>query len=116
MVEGQRQGGYTDLYEIICCDCGDNPYLDYREVSPKPQRIRGPHPIAVGVTAYKEHVQQHPGEQAIPPAMRSNADNRPLPVRGYKPAAIDTRGPAGSRGAASDALPSPANRIREDRR
>jgi hypothetical protein len=77
VVEGHPQGGYTDLYEIICCDCGDDPDLDYREVSPELQRIRGPYPIAVGVTAYKEHVQQHPGEQAISPSMRSNADDRP---------------------------------------
>ena len=34
MVEGRPEGGYTDLFEIICCDCGDHPYLDYCEVSP----------------------------------------------------------------------------------
>jgi hypothetical protein len=34
MVEGRPEGGYTDKYEIVCCDCGDHPYLDYREVSP----------------------------------------------------------------------------------
>ena len=34
LVEGQPEGGYTDVYEIICCDCGDNPDLDYREASP----------------------------------------------------------------------------------
>jgi hypothetical protein len=32
IVKGQAEGGYTDAYEIICCDCGDHPGLDYREV------------------------------------------------------------------------------------
>ncbi len=59
MVEGQPEGGYTDLFEIICCDCGDHPDLDYRDVSPEFQRIRGPYPIAAGVTAYKQHVGRH---------------------------------------------------------
>jgi hypothetical protein len=39
MLEGLPEGGYTDRYEIICCDCGDHPYLDYREVSPELQRV-----------------------------------------------------------------------------
>jgi hypothetical protein len=33
IVEGRPEGGYTDEFEIICCDCGDDPGLDYREVS-----------------------------------------------------------------------------------
>jgi hypothetical protein len=44
IVEGRPEGGYTDEYEIICCHCGDDPDLDYREVSPELQRIRGPYP------------------------------------------------------------------------
>ena len=60
MVEGQPEGGYTDLFEIICCDCGDDPDLDYHDVSPELQRIRGPYPIAAGVAAYRKHVAQHP--------------------------------------------------------
>jgi hypothetical protein len=44
MVEGRPEGGYTDLFEIICCDCGDHPDLDYREVSAVLQRVRGPYP------------------------------------------------------------------------
>ncbi len=49
MVEGRPEGGYTDVFEVICCDCGDHPYLDYREVSPELQRIRGPYPMEAGV-------------------------------------------------------------------
>jgi hypothetical protein len=59
MVEGRPEGGYTDQYEIVCCDCGDHPYLDYREVSLELQRVRGPYPIADGVAAYVKHVRRH---------------------------------------------------------
>jgi hypothetical protein len=60
MVEGRVQGGYTNAFEIICCDCGDHPDLDYRDVSPELQRIRGPYPIVAGVVAYEKHLdRQH---------------------------------------------------------
>jgi hypothetical protein len=59
IIEGRAEGGYTDLFEIICCDCGDHPYLDYREVSPVLQRVRGPYPIADGITAYVMHLRLH---------------------------------------------------------
>jgi hypothetical protein len=53
IVAGRPEGGYTNMFEIICRDCGDQPGLDYREVSPQLQRTRGPYPIAAGVTAYE---------------------------------------------------------------
>jgi hypothetical protein len=59
MVDGQPQGGYTDAFELICCDCGDDPGLDYRHVSPQLQQIRGPYLIAAGIVAYDEHVRHH---------------------------------------------------------
>ena len=60
------QGGYTNVFEIICCDCGDHPDLDYREVSPELQRIRGPYPIVAGVVAYEEHLGgQHRGAARV---------------------------------------------------
>ena len=59
IVGGEPEGGYTSAFEIICCDCGDDPGLDYRDVSPELQRLRGPYSIMVGVTAYEEHVAQH---------------------------------------------------------
>ena len=34
IAEGRPEGGYTNVFEIICCDCGDHPYQDYSEVSP----------------------------------------------------------------------------------
>ncbi len=59
VVGGRPEGGYTDAYELICRDCGDDPDLDYHQVSPEFQRIRGPYPIAVGVEAYEQHAGQH---------------------------------------------------------
>jgi hypothetical protein len=59
IVAGRAEGGYTNMFEIICRDCGDQPDLDYREVSPELQRTRGPFPIAAGVTAYENHLRLH---------------------------------------------------------
>jgi hypothetical protein len=74
IVAGQAEGGYTDAFEIICCDCGDHPDLDYAEVSPELQRIRGPYPIALGVTAYYQHLGQHHQRRAIPEPRRPAHD------------------------------------------
>ena len=59
IVESRPEGGYTDVFELICRDCGDHPDLDYREVSPKLQLVRGPYPIADGVAAYEKHCGLH---------------------------------------------------------
>jgi hypothetical protein len=68
LVEGQTEGGYTSVFEIIRCGCGDDPGLDYCEVSPGPQRVRGPYPIKAGFAAYVRHVQLHqqPGRRYRP--------------------------------------------------
>ena len=76
VVQSRVQGGYTSAYELVCCDCGDHPDLDYRDVSPERQRIRGPYSIAAGVAAYEVHVnvyhRQQPG-QAVHDAGRRPA-------------------------------------------
>jgi hypothetical protein len=59
IVDGEPQGDYTDIYELVCCDCGDNPGRDYRHVSPELQRVRGPYLIAAGIAAYQTHVRCH---------------------------------------------------------
>ena len=51
-----REGRRTGLYEIICRDCGDHPYLDYEGIPPRLQRIRGPYTLEAGAEAYAEHV------------------------------------------------------------
>ncbi|MGH3199512.1 MAG: hypothetical protein ACRDOH_26735 [Streptosporangiaceae bacterium] len=63
LVEGHPEGGYTDGYELVCCDCGDDPDLDYRDVSSRLQRIRGPYRFPAGIAAYGQHVRLHPGQQ-----------------------------------------------------
>jgi hypothetical protein len=59
MVEGRAEGGYADVFELICCDCGDDPDLDYREVAPRLQLVRGPYLIADGIVAYEQHRRRH---------------------------------------------------------
>jgi hypothetical protein len=59
IVDGRPTGPYTDAFEIICCDCGDHPGLEYAQVSPRFQLIRGPYPIAVGIAAYETHLKMH---------------------------------------------------------
>jgi hypothetical protein len=66
IVRGRAEGGYTERFEIVCCDCGDDPDLDYREVTPQLRRIRGPYPIAAGVAAYTRHVRRHRGRSRSP--------------------------------------------------
>jgi hypothetical protein len=56
IVAGRIEGGYTSAFEVICCDCGDNPDLDYAESSPGLQRLRGPYPLLEGSTAYTAHL------------------------------------------------------------
>lgn len=58
-VTGKDGGGYTDLFEIICCDCGDDAGLDYRDVPPRLQLIRGRYPLRDGVTVYDQHLKLH---------------------------------------------------------
>lgn len=61
LAAGRPQGGYTDTYELVCADCGDDPDVDYGEVSPALRRIRGPYLIAAGVAAYERHVRLYHG-------------------------------------------------------
>ena len=68
LVAGRPEGGYTDAYELICCDCGDDPDLDYRDVSPGLQRIRGPYRFSAGIEAYGQHDMLRHGQRPIPVA------------------------------------------------
>ena len=71
IVNGRAEGPYTDAFEIICCGCGDDPGLEYSEVSPRLQRVRGPYPLADGVAAYETQLSLHhqPGAAHRPGAM-----------------------------------------------
>jgi hypothetical protein len=59
---GPPESGYAGAYELICCDCGDDPDLDYRDVSPELQQIRGPYPMAAGIAEYMKHLE--PGHRS----------------------------------------------------
>jgi hypothetical protein len=50
------EGGYTDKFELICPSCGDHPYLDYSEVAPRLQWLRGPRTLEAGLAAYAKHL------------------------------------------------------------
>jgi hypothetical protein len=56
VVEGRAEGGYTGVFELICCDCGDHPYLDYSEVALRLQSLRGPRTLEAGLAAYERHL------------------------------------------------------------
>jgi hypothetical protein len=56
IVEGRMKGGYTDVFELICGECGDHPYLDYREIPSRLQLIRGPYPLDAGLRAFADHL------------------------------------------------------------
>ena len=57
IVEGRKEGGYRDAFEVVCCDCGDHLYWDYSEISLSLQRIRGPYTtMAAALAAYEQHL------------------------------------------------------------
>jgi hypothetical protein len=55
---GHPDGG-TPMFEVICRPCGDDPGLDYHEVSSWLRWVRGPYPLAAGITAFLEHGEYH---------------------------------------------------------
>jgi len=56
MVDGRAKGGYTDVFELICRDCGDYPALDYAEVLPRLQSLRGHYTLEAGLAEYDRHL------------------------------------------------------------
>jgi hypothetical protein len=59
LVDGTPDGGYTDSFEIICRDCGDNPRWEYHDAPPRLQRLRGPYWLTAGTAKYVAHIQWH---------------------------------------------------------
>lgn len=56
ILDGRFEGGYTDVFEVICPSCGDHPYLDYSEVASRLQWLRGPRPLQAALAVYYRHV------------------------------------------------------------
>jgi len=56
IVDGRVEGGYTDVFELICPDCSDHRDLDYSEVSWRLQWLRGPHSLEAGLGAFHLHL------------------------------------------------------------
>ena len=54
--DGRFEGGYASVFELICPSCGDHPYLDYSQIPPRLQHIRGPYRLDAGLAAYHEHL------------------------------------------------------------
>jgi len=56
IVDGRMEGGHADAFELICGQCGDHPYLDYSQIPPRLQQIRGPYTLERGLAAYANHL------------------------------------------------------------
>ena len=56
IVDGRFEGGYTGLFELICPGCGDHPYLDYSEIPPRLQWLRGPRTLRGALAVYDKHL------------------------------------------------------------
>jgi hypothetical protein len=61
IVDGRFEGGYTGKFEFICPGCGDNPYVDYAEIPPRLQWLRGPRTLQAALETYDEHLGPLPG-------------------------------------------------------
>ena len=60
IVDGCVEGGYTGLFELVCPGCGDHPYLDYSQVPPRLQWLRGPRRLEAALAAYHKHMGASP--------------------------------------------------------
>ena len=69
-----RQDGGAGMFEIICRMCGDDPALDYRQVSAELRQIRGCYPLRIGLVLFFTSAGQ-PGEDRSPSTrLRSPGD------------------------------------------
>jgi len=50
------EGGCTGASELSCGQGGDHPSLDYSQIPPWLQQIRGPHPLEAGLAADANHL------------------------------------------------------------
>jgi hypothetical protein len=67
IVDDRPGGGYAGLFELICPSCGDHPYLDYTEVPPRLQWLRGPRALEAALAAYHKHIGASPRPDGTEP-------------------------------------------------
>lgn len=67
----------TSTFEVICRECGDDPDLDDQEVSSELRRIRGPYPLAAGITAFLEHGEYHDRAEETDQMLRARWRSHP---------------------------------------
>jgi hypothetical protein len=72
IVDGRFEGGYTGVFELICPACGDHPYLDYSEVAPRIQWLRGPRTLEAALVAYHKHLGQLARPRGTEPEASAN--------------------------------------------
>ena len=60
IVDGRKEGGYSNTFELICPACGDDPDLDYSQVPPRLQWLRGPRTLQAALAAYEKHLGLRP--------------------------------------------------------
>jgi hypothetical protein len=77
IVDGRAEGGYTSAFELICPGCGDNPYVDYSEIPPQLQWLRGPRTLQAALEAYDEHLGPLPGPNGDSAGSLGLATRRP---------------------------------------
>jgi len=76
MVDGQPQSGYTDAFELICCDCGDDPGVLTatshpgfgRSAGPTRSRRASPPMTSTSGTTGGRRLAQAPERWVMPPA------------------------------------------------
>ena len=55
-VDGRFEGCRIDVYELVCPSCGDDLHLDFSEIHPRLQWLRGPRPLEAALAAYHKHL------------------------------------------------------------
>lgn len=85
----------TSTFEVICRWCGDDPDLGYQEVSSELRRIRGPYPLAAGITAFLDHGEYHDRAEETDHSQQVSTE---IQEHGSLTEFPDTEGIIGSRG------------------
>jgi hypothetical protein len=63
--QSQPEDPGAGTFEIICRECGDDPALDYQQVSADLQQIRGPYTFSAGSAAFGNHVESRHGTEEM---------------------------------------------------